>query len=159
LYTIAARSEKRFWEVSATKRGCTEESSRPRTPPEVNWMFLFSISRRDSGRRINLPDVREFAAGDWVVSVVTDGWLSSAVGGGSGPVAVRECAPLEGGCDRLLLAEARFEARGARGPASVGSAGAAPVVELRKTLISGRQVYYHLGADGSLACATHVRLL
>ena len=41
-------------------------------------MFLFSISRRDSGRRINLPDVREFAAGDWVVSVVTDGWLSSA---------------------------------------------------------------------------------
>lgn len=105
-------------------------------------MFLFSVTRQGVPRAVDAPSVREFPVGRWVVTVATDGWLSSCAAG-PGKVGVQECAPSR---PDILLAEASFD-------------GATQAVELCKTLVGGRQVYYHLGPRGELHCASHARLL
>jgi asparagine synthetase B (glutamine-hydrolysing) len=105
-------------------------------------MFLFRVARKGIAGPIPLPSVEHHSFRQWIVTAARDEWLSSCA---QGPdrVVVRETAP--GG---PLLAEAMF---------SMGEDG--PTVELCKTLIAGRQVYFHLGSDGSLCCASHARLL
>src|SRR5687768_5977162 len=99
-------------------------------------MFLFSVTRRGMVqgmvRGADAPAVREFRVGGRVVTVATDGWLSSCTAGPDA-VTVRECPPGHDAgaapCGDLLLAEARFDGR-------------ARSVELCRTLVGGRQVYY-----------------
>jgi asparagine synthetase B (glutamine-hydrolysing) len=105
-------------------------------------MFLFCVTRGSVAHRIDAPAVREVAAGDWRVTVASDGWLSSAEVDAS-RAAVREAAPYD---RRLLFAGAGYRRD-------------SDVIEIEKSLVGGRQVYYHVAADGSFYCASHARLL
>jgi asparagine synthetase B (glutamine-hydrolysing) len=105
-------------------------------------MFLFCVTRAGVASRIDAPAVREVAAGPWRVTVASDGWLSSAEVDAS-TTAVREAAPFD---RRLLFAAARF-------------CHDRNVIEIEKSLVGGRQVYYHVAEDGGFYCASHARLL
>jgi asparagine synthetase B (glutamine-hydrolysing) len=102
-------------------------------------MFLFCVTRNSVASGIKLPSVVEFPAGEWTVTAATDDWLSSAAREGA-TIAVREKA-----CD-MLFAAAAYDGQGG-------------AVEIHKSLIGGRQVYYHLAPDGSFYCSSHARLL
>jgi asparagine synthetase B (glutamine-hydrolysing) len=104
-------------------------------------MFLLCVTRRGVGRRLERLSVQEVEFHGWVVTAATDGWISS-VGRDEARVAVREAAPFDG---RMVFAAAEYCVKN-------GS------VEIERTLIGGRQVYYHVG-DGSFYCASHARLL
>src|SRR3954447_1528685 len=111
-------------------------------------MFLFCITRNSVARGAGLPAVREFPVGQWLVTAATDDWLASSSRQG-GRVVVGEAAPFGtpgGNAEATTLVEISFdEASGA--------------VELFKSLLGGRQVYYHAAPDGSFYCASHLRLL
>ena len=116
-------------------------------------MFLFCVTRDSVAGRIPLPTVREFPAGDWRLTAATDDWLAS-VSHHDGRIVLTEAAPYAppaadndaGGDEGLVFVTATY--RGADGS-----------IEVFKSLIGGRQVYYHVGADGSFYCASHARLL
>ena len=105
-------------------------------------MFLLCVTRRGVGRRLDRLSVQEAPFGDWVATAATDGWLSS-VTRDDGRITVREAAPFD---PRIAFAIAEC-----RGPGHS--------IEIERTLIGGRQVYYHVAADGSFYCASHARLL
>src|SRR3954453_19629281 len=99
-------------------------------------MFLFSITRNSVARGAGLPAVREFPLGQWLFTAATDDWLASSSRQG-GRIVVREAAPFGpagGGAEAATLVEGSVdEASGA--------------VEIFKSLLGGRQVYYHAAPD------------
>ena len=111
-------------------------------------MFFFSVTRQSIARGIDAPSVREFPMGGWVVTVVTDDWLSSC-DAERDRVTVREAPPFAhaSGARDLVFAEASFRAKD-------GTA------ELYKAPLGGRHFYYHLAPRGDgVYCASHAALL
>lgn len=105
-------------------------------------MFLFCVTRESVGSGIDAPAVQEVRAGDWRVTVATDGWLSMPEVA-PGRTAVREAAPFD---PQMLFAAASYSHD-------------ERAIEIHKSLVGGRQVYYHLAPDGGFYCASHARLL
>ena len=105
-------------------------------------MFFLCVTRTGVGRRLDGLSIHETRSGDWVVTAATDGWLSSAERA-DGSFAVREAAPFD---RRIAFAAAEY-------------CEADQSIEIERTLIGGRQVYYHAAADGSFYCASHAKLL
>ena len=106
-------------------------------------MFLLCVTRHSVAGGIDAPTVREAAVGGgWRVTVAADDWLSQADVSG-GQTAVREAAPFD---RRILFAAASYSHDSG-------------TLEVHKSLIGGRQVYYHLAPDGGFYCASHARLL
>ena len=105
-------------------------------------MFLFCVTRESVAGGIDAPAVTEVAAGEWRVTVATDGWLSSAESD-PGQTAVREAAPF----DRSMIFAAASYSHHER------------AIEIHKSLIGGRQVYYHASPDGGFYVASHAKLL
>ena len=110
-------------------------------------MFLLSLTRKSIARHIDAHEVREFLRDGWVVTVATDGWLSSYTEG-DGEVAVAESPHFSNPAapDALMFTRAAFTQL-------------PPSVEVRKELIGGRPLYYHAGPGGDFHCSTHVRAL
>src|SRR3954469_14514855 len=105
-------------------------------------MFLFCVTRHPIARQIHQPEVHEVPVGTWIVTAATDGWLSTFAREPGRPV-VREAAPF---ARSIEFASASFSEPDQS-------------VVIEKTLIGGRQVYFHLAADGAFYCASHARLL
>jgi asparagine synthetase B (glutamine-hydrolysing) len=121
-------------------------------------MFLFCVTRQSIADRIasnaGAPSVREFRFRNWVVTTATDQWLSTAAAD-AGTVLVAEAPPFaresaraaaDGAPPELLFGEARFIEQ-------------SQAIEIYKSLIGGRQVYYHAGPGGGFFCSSHARLL
>ena len=108
-------------------------------------MFLFAVTRQPIPGRIDAPSVRQFSMGPWVVTVATDEWLSSA-DAGPAEVGVVEAPPFAAGDAALRSAEVRF-------------LGNEPSVEVTRTLLGGRPVFYYASPGGDFLCSTHIRLL
>jgi asparagine synthetase B (glutamine-hydrolysing) len=119
-------------------------------------MFLFAVTRRSIASRIDAPSVKEFTVGAWTVTAATDGFMSACAADAAREVVVREAPPFVisaaggagdlSGNEHLLFAEARFsDARRA--------------IEISRTLLGGRHVFFHVGRDGEFFCSTHIRLL
>lgn len=110
-------------------------------------MLLVALSRSSLLGQLKSYSAQQFPTGtDWLLTVVTDGSLSQ--------VKVLEGEVL--GSESLLnslTAESDTEFVSAR--FSFGD----QTLSIRKSTVSGRPVYYHLGANGEFLASTHIALL
>ena len=110
-------------------------------------MFLFCVTHTPVADRIaahaSAHGVRECRFGDWVVTAAGDGPLA-AIDASSDGLTVTEA--LRHGADHLRYARASFSA-------------ADRSLHAERTLLGGRQVYFHASSDGGFYCASHAGLL
>jgi asparagine synthetase B (glutamine-hydrolysing) len=122
---------------------------RPKCSPSYygNLMLLIALSRLNLPGQFTSLSCQQFrVAGGWVLTIVTDGLLSSVAALDDEILGVESplCSTITSSDPPFITARFSSQERN---------------LEIFKTTLSGRPVYYHLSASGEFFASTHISLL
>ncbi len=109
-------------------------------------MFLVAITKSEIAHNFQSVDVEEFKINSFVVTVVTDNFLSKCISEANG-FSVTESPLISSPNSRnIVFSQANYDKND-------------NVFNIFRSTISGRPIYYHINSKGDFFCSTHISML
>jgi hypothetical protein len=109
-------------------------------------MFFISVSKRKSIDELQWAGAIKFSAGSWLFTVVTDNFLSSLFPDRDGFSIIESPLAVHRNAEKVVFLKATYS----KGDNSL---------DIFRSTLSGRPVYYHLTREGEFFCSTHISML
>lgn len=109
-------------------------------------MFLVAVTNSEIANKLQSFDVEEFKINSAKITIVTDNFLSKIVSEPNGFSVIESPLISYHNFEDIVFSQVRYNKE-------------SNVLEIFKSSISGRPIYYHINSEGNLFCSTHISML
>jgi asparagine synthetase B (glutamine-hydrolysing) len=109
-------------------------------------MFLVSLTKDGIAQNFQSKNVEEFPLHSWKVTIITDTFLSDFISETDGFSVIESPYIHSPDAQKLIFSKVHFESK-------------QNTLNVLRSTISGRPIYYHINPKGEFFCSTHISLL